>query len=184
MRARVYLLHFYFYPTTVYFVQMSETQISVVYQKLLFYASLLFILAIHIRGHHDECPLWLGDHLPDKIVPIHYNISLKVNSSTNIISGVTGILIQINETATKNIIFHGYKLRIDWGKIVLKANTSNLLYTPYKISYCEKKETIVIEFTADLTYGLYELIIPYDADIYEDKGLVKSYYIDEDGHKR
>lgn len=163
---------------------MSKTKTGVMFLKLLFYAGLLFTLAIHTSGHNDECPSWLGDHLLHKIIPRHYNISLTVNENTNVIYGVTSVFIEISEPVAKNLTFYGYMLRINIGKTVLINNTHSPLFIPHNVHYCKEKEIVILEFASDIFRGLYRLTINYEADVYEDNGLVKSHYTDENGYER
>lgn len=158
------------------FVQVFETKVDVMFLKLLF--TIAMANYIYPKDYSTVCDL------SDAIVPKHYNITLALPPKMNSMKffyGKSSVLIDIR-SKTEHISMHIYHLQISEEKTLLLNYEKNEIHRLQKYNYCVKSQIMTLTFKKELSPGLYFLQMNYTGTVFENQGLIISYYQDENEH--
>ncbi|XP_067216434.1 endoplasmic reticulum aminopeptidase 1-like isoform X1 [Linepithema humile] len=154
---------------------------NIIFRKLLTNGEIMLIATIAIcTAINTENDTTGRYHLPDYIIPLHYNVNIKFDYKINYVIGKCSILIHITRE-TKNISMHLVTFAVI--KIVLyDTHHSKKVYVP-KYLFNNELNMFMIHFTKDpkfpkyLPAGIYTLILTYMRDIKNnEKHFYKSLY--------
>ncbi|XP_028399989.1 glutamyl aminopeptidase-like [Dendronephthya gigantea] len=131
----------------------------------------------------DSGKPWLNIRLPSKVLPIHYDMLIKVNLKDLEFSGKSTISFQVTES-TNVILFHINKLRIRNAQVLGKSEKKHLKVRK-QFEY-KRHQFYVLILVEELDVGEYKLKLNFDGDIEtkELNGFYKSTYKTKDGKTR
>ncbi|XP_067216233.1 aminopeptidase N-like isoform X2 [Linepithema humile] len=146
---------------------------NIIFRKLLTNGEIMLIATIALcTGINTENDTTGRYHLPDYIIPLHYNVNIIFDYKTNYVIGKCSILIHITRE-TENISMHLVTFAVI--KIVLyDTHHSKKVHVP-KYLFNTELNMFMIHFTKDpkvskyLPAGIYTLILTYICDIKNNK---------------
>lgn len=174
--SRLYLYTLSFFNKKVFF-QISETEITMIENPILYLNNYLIILSInsYVILNSD---LTVKTRLPNYIEPISYDIHL-IQTEENNFNGSCDITIKINRP-TQIISFHVQITQANLRSVFLQNIKSSYTYIPEKYMYYIKSQILDVYFHDTLDPGNYilntEFITPRDD---KRESLFKIFYINE-----
>jgi hypothetical protein len=151
-------------------------KINALFLKLLLNSGLLCIAAAHlIKSIPAKKVEKLDYHLPNNVVPLHYNIRLSLydNSEISTVQGESNITIEVRRTTSK-ISLHTVQISI---LDVILIDKTDEYHRSLEYSYNSNTNIVAFDFGYMIPQGFYTLHIKYVSYLFdEEDGAFKTTY--------
>jgi aminopeptidase N len=115
--------------------------------------------------------------LPTNVVPIHYDIDIRPNSTTPTFDGSVRITVEVREPTSK-ITLNSLDLKFDSALLGQGGNTA-------RVTFDDKQQTATLHFDKPIAKGEYQIQIDYAGKVYDKaQGLFISNYGTPEAPKR
>lgn len=174
---RVEVFRFFFVYKLV-LLQITRLRFDAMLLKLLFSVCLMFTVATAINSsvNKGNCTFdTFKFYLPYYVVPLHYDILLKLVNDT--FFGESSVQIKMQEP-TKEISLHTDDLQIDDDiSLIPFSIRGKTKMKPKEYKYCRQTQILVLLFSDEIVPGKYSLNMKFNGSLLSSKGFFAVKYM-------